>query len=321
MQVIQIFSYLVYFRPVLLLVDEPDSHLHPTAQELLVRALAEAAKEFQTQVILTTHSPSVVRALPRDAKVVWMNNGEVQPDGDVKGRQMMGWGLLDKRILLLTEDTKVGMLRSLLSQWPNIERIVALWPLHGSGKLLDPAGCASLQALWGDDLRIVIHRDRDFMMPDEVAAFSKPYLDRGIGVWVTRYSDVESYWGEVDVLMAYFGIDEDAATSLLNDAVLSAKNDGADVRARNTKRNDHRNKIPECKNGEIGAFNDVDVVAEYSIDGPQHVILGKTLCEKLRGQDQSNKLEKYQGFGRNLPAGLGGQIATDLMEILEQAPR
>lgn len=137
LQVIQIFAYLVYFRPMLLLVDEPDSHLHPTAQERLVQVLAKAAKQFGTQVILTTHSPSVVRALPPDARVIWMKDGKVQPDGDTAGRQMMGWGLLDKRILLLTEDTKIGMLRSLLSQWPDIERSVALWPLHGSGKLLD----------------------------------------------------------------------------------------------------------------------------------------------------------------------------------------
>ena len=39
LQVIQIFAYLIYFRPVLLLVDEPDAHLHPSAQERLVRAL------------------------------------------------------------------------------------------------------------------------------------------------------------------------------------------------------------------------------------------------------------------------------------------
>lgn len=245
LQVIQIFSYLVYFRPVVLLVDEPDSHLHPTAQERLVRVLADAAKQFETQVLLTTHSPSVVRALPQDARVVWMKNGEVQPDGDVSGRQMMGWGLLDKRILLLTEDTKIGMLRSLLSQWPDLERLVALWPLHGSGKLLDPAGCVSLQTLFGDSMKIMIHRDRDFMMPEEAAAFAKPYADRKISVWLTQNSDVESYWCDASVLEAHFGIDSVRATTYLASAVNEAKTGDADATARNTKRNDHRNKISE----------------------------------------------------------------------------
>ena len=317
LQVIQIFSYLVYFRPTVLLVDEPDSHLHPTAQERLVRVLAEAAKQFDTQVLLTTHSPSVVRALPQDARVVWMKNGEVQPDGDVSGRQMMGWGLLDKRILLLTEDTKIGMLRSLLSQWPDLERVVALWPLHGSGKLLDPAGCVSLQSLFGDAMKIMIHRDRDFMMPVEAEAFSKPYVDKRISVWLTQHSDVESYWCDPSVLAAQFGIDNAAAMALLDSAVNNAKIGDADVTARNTKRNDHRNKISECKNGAIGAFNDQQAIVEYSKNGVQHVVLGKTLCEKVRGQAQNQGLVYYQAFGNQVPPQLNGAIANDLKLVLE----
>ena len=61
LQVIQIFSYLLLFRPSVLLIDEPDAHLHPDRQELLIRAIEEAANEFDTQIILTTHSPHVIR--------------------------------------------------------------------------------------------------------------------------------------------------------------------------------------------------------------------------------------------------------------------
>ena len=317
LQVIQIFSYLVYFRPVLLLVDEPDSHLHPTAQERLVRILAAAAQQFDTQVLLTTHSPSVVRALPQDARVVWMKNGVVQPDGDLSGRQMMGWGLLDKRVLLLTEDTKIGMLRSLLSQWPDLERVVALWPLHGSGKLLDPAGCASLQTLFGDGMKIVIHRDRDFMMPAEATAYSKPYNDKKIAVWLTQSSDVESHWCEPHVLESYFGIDNAAAVLLLNAARTDASQNGADAQVRNTKRNDHRNKIAECKNGVIGAFSDAEVVTEYSKNGAQHIILGKTLCDKIRGIAQGQKLPHYQSFAKQVPPNLNAAMAVDLKTIID----
>lgn len=317
LQVIQIFSYLVYFRPVILLVDEPDSHLHPTAQERLVQVLAKAAKQFETQVLLTTHSPSVVRALPQDSRVVWMEDGEVQPDGDVSGRQMMGWGLLDKRILLLTEDTKIGMLRSLISQWPDLERVIALWPLHGAGKLLDPAGCVSLRTLFGDAMKIVIHRDRDFMMPAEVEAFSRPYRDKEISIWLTQHSDVESYWCDQNVLAAHFGIDEAAASTLLDAAVVEASVNDADAAKRNTKRNDVRNKIPDCGNGQIGAFNDEEVKAAYSQNGAQHIILGKTLCEKIRGRAQAQQLPDYQSFGKRLPSNLNESAADDLKTILE----
>ena len=52
LQVIQIFAYLVYFKPVVLLVDDHDLHLHPTAQERLVTVLAEAARRFETQAVI-----------------------------------------------------------------------------------------------------------------------------------------------------------------------------------------------------------------------------------------------------------------------------
>lgn len=318
LQVIQIFAYLIYFRPVLLLVDEPDAHLHPTAQEHLVGVLAKAAKHFGTQVILTTHSPSVVRALPNDAHVIWMKDGVVQPDGDTSGRQLMGWGLLDKRVLLLTEDTKINMLRSLLSQWPDLERNVALWPLHGSGKLLDPKGCASLQTLFGEGMKIAIHRDRDFMMPDEAAAFSNPYLEAGIGVWLTKYSDVEAYWANAQAVAAHLEIDAQAAQLIIDAAFTSAQQENADVTARNTKRNDIRNKITECRNGTIGAFNDEQVVQVYSEDGQQHVVLGKTLCAKIREQAKAEGHQGASSFGKSVPSGLDQAVADDLKSVIEQ---
>ncbi len=317
LQVIQIFAYLIYFRPVLLLVDEPDAHLHPTAQEHLVGVLADAAKHFGTQVILTTHSPSVVRALPNDARVVWMKDGKVQSGGDTSGRQLMGWGLLDKRVLLLTEDTKIGMLRSLLSQWPDLERSVALWPLHGSGKLLDPKGAASLQSLLGAGMKIAIHRDRDFMMPAEAEAFSRPYVEAGIGVWLTKYSDVEAYWAKSEVVASHFELSDQEAQSLIDNAVTLAKREFADVTVRNTKRTDIRNKIDECRKGSIGAFNDQEVIEEYSKDGGQHVVLGKTLSTKIREEAKNAGLPNVSSFGKSVPALLNPAIAIDLKTTID----
>ncbi len=321
LQVIQIFAYLVYFRPVLLLVDEPDSHLHPTAQERLVRVLATAARQFGTQVILTTHSPSIIRALPAEARVVWMKDGKVQQNGDTLGRRMMGWGLLDKRILLLIEDTKTNMLRSLLSQWPDLERSVAIWPLHGSGKLLDAHGCASLQSLFGNSMKIVLHRDRDFMMPPEADAFAKPYKDKGISVWLTKCSDVESYWGDEDVIKAHFGIDDSEAKTLLDAAVTRAQENEADSACRNSKRHSIRNQPPLKKlaeSGELGTVSDADVQQEYSENGAQHVILGKTLCKKIRGQAQSIGLNANKTFGEAVPTGVPSDMAKDLKAVLEK---
>lgn len=320
LQVIQIFAYLVSFRPALLLVDEPDAHLHPSTQERLIRTLAEAARKFDTQVILTTHSPSVIRSLPPGARVVWMRDGNVQPDGDTAGRQMMGWGLLDKRILLLTEDSKTNLLRAILSQWPDVERAVALWPLHGSGKLLDPDGCASLQALFGDSMKIVLLRDRDFMMPNEAEAFCKPYTEKHITVWLTRLADVEGYWCEVPVIARHFSINEEEATNWLADATERAKVEDEDRRCRNAKRHDLRNKPPFNKLAQAGnleAVNDAEVVEHYGGIGAQHVILGKTLVSKIRAVAQDKNNSAASSFGDNLPHELDAPVADDLRTLLK----
>lgn len=166
-------------------------------------------------------------------------------------------------------------------------------------------------------MKMLLHRDRDFMMPAETAAFSKPYGDKGIAVWLTKHSDVESYWGEKDVIKAHFGVEDAVARELLDHAVEAAQIGGADEHVRNTKRNDHRTKIAECKNGQIGAFNDAEVVAEYSQNGAQQIVLGKTLCEKIRGTAQAKTITGYQGFGKRVPASLSGSIALDLKVILD----
>jgi ABC-type cobalamin/Fe3+-siderophores transport system ATPase subunit len=51
----------------LLLLDEPEVSLHPGAQERLLAFLALMAKRNQLQVVLSTHSPHLIAALPDDA--------------------------------------------------------------------------------------------------------------------------------------------------------------------------------------------------------------------------------------------------------------
>ena len=321
LQVIQIFAYLVYFRPVILLVDEPDSHLHPATQERLVRVLATAAAQYGAQVIVSTHSPSVVRALPADALVVWMKKGAVQPDGDTAGRQRMGWGLLDKRILLLSEDEKTKYLRALLSQWPDVERVTAIWPLQGTGKLPPAGGLASLQKVLGEGLKLVLHHDCDFMMPTEQQAFSQPYTDRGIVVWLTCHSDVEAYWADPATIASHFKISRADADALLKQAVAISQQNGTDHTIRNTKRTDIRNKIKDCKNGTIGAFNDGEVVAEYSRHGKQHIVLGKTLCKRIREQAKNAGYPSVNSFGNLIPEERYGSQAGDLRDLLRRLLR
>jgi predicted ATPase len=51
----------------LFLLDEPETSLHPGAQIEVVRFLLEKALEKHLQIVMSTHSPSIVRHLPQEA--------------------------------------------------------------------------------------------------------------------------------------------------------------------------------------------------------------------------------------------------------------
>ncbi|WP_425864738.1 ATP-dependent nuclease [Arthrobacter sp. TWP1-1] len=315
LQVLQIFCYLVYFQPLLLLVDEPDAHLYPIAQERLVEVLSEVAQEFGSQVLMTTHSPSIVRALPLDSKVIWMKGGEVEPSGDANARQQMGWGLLDRKIILLTEDSKTGMLRSLLSQWPELERVTAIWPFHGTGKLPQAEVLDGLKVLLGNGMRLVIHRDRDFLMPEEISKLAKPYEAHGHRIWATRYSDIEAYWATPEAISAHFGISVGEATLLLESAIREANKDEEATTKRRNKRRDALNKLND--DGKLPQFGDVEVLEEVAAEGPQFGVLGKSMIGCIRAAASRSRLDKIAGFGNFIPAGLTSFIADDLRVLLE----
>ncbi|WP_158856236.1 ATP-dependent nuclease [Lunatibacter salilacus] len=58
----------------LILLDEPEVSLHPGAQGRLQLFLLEQIKIKKHQVILTTHSPSIVKGLPKEAIKVFYQN-------------------------------------------------------------------------------------------------------------------------------------------------------------------------------------------------------------------------------------------------------
>ncbi|MGU3411855.1 ATP-dependent nuclease [Microbacterium sp. M1A1_1b] len=314
LQVLQIFAYLVHFRPALLLVDEPDAHLYPVAQERLVVALSEAASALGAQVLMTTHSPSIVRALPEESRVIWMKGGEVQPESDTDGRQLMGWGLLDRRIVLMTEDKQNAMLRQLLEQWPDLERVTAIWPFNGTGKLPNAETLAGVRSLFGEHVKIVVHRDRDFMLPDELALFAKPYEARGISVWATRFSDMESYWCEAAVLEAHFGLSSVEVATLLAQATADAQVDEKDLKLRRKKRLDFLNKITDP--GAVPQFSDLDVQQHYEGLGQQHVVMGKELLKRIRETAQTSGLHGASSLGKQVPTGMSSELAQDLAAAL-----
>lgn len=218
LQVVQIFAYLILFEPKVMLIDEPDAHLHPDKQERLIEALERAAPTFDAQIILTTHSPHIVRAASPAAKLVWMKGGRVETKDDEAIRRMLGWGGLDKAALFFVEDEDDKPLRAVLRQWPDLARQVAVCRCFGIDNLPRDKFLEGLLVDGELKVRALIHRDGDFMNADEAERWRQGFKTPGVFPWVTIGSDIEAYFCQADYLCALYGVSQGEADSWRQEA-------------------------------------------------------------------------------------------------------
>jgi predicted ATPase len=91
----------------LLLLDEPETSLHPGAQEKLVEHLLRLVNEKHIQVIISTHSPTFVQLLPAEALVVLDETpiGVMPRPFPTKASAFERLGVVNKEtITIITED-------------------------------------------------------------------------------------------------------------------------------------------------------------------------------------------------------------------------
>lgn len=59
-QVIQLLTYVYLHKPHIILIDEPDAHLHPQLQAAVGQVIRQIATDLRAQVLVSTHSPEVI---------------------------------------------------------------------------------------------------------------------------------------------------------------------------------------------------------------------------------------------------------------------
>ena len=77
LQASQILSYVTLFKPELLILDEPDSHLHPNNQRALCSLIFELSQSRGFQAVMSTHSRHVLDAMRGRGSLVWLSKGSV----------------------------------------------------------------------------------------------------------------------------------------------------------------------------------------------------------------------------------------------------
>jgi hypothetical protein len=218
--------------------------------------------------------------------------------------------------MLVTEDKKTGMLKRILSQWPDLERKTAVWPTRGSSGLPPAESISGLRQLFGSHLKIILHRDSDFMLPEERTCFVAPYEAKSIKVWLTKGSDIESYWTDIEAIEDLLELPSEEAKALLNDAFHDRDCDGANSTF-NTKRRELINKIPELQNGSMDLVGSKKARTKLQEHGPQHVYAGKDLITSLRKIAQERGITRVHKIGQEIPKKLHGKFAEDLRNLMQ----
>ena len=80
LQTIQILSYLHLYSPKFLILDEPDSHLHPKNQKNVAQKLHELTTELEFQIILSTHSRHLLDSFQEVSQIHWIVDGNLSDE-------------------------------------------------------------------------------------------------------------------------------------------------------------------------------------------------------------------------------------------------
>lgn len=204
LQASQILAYVTLFKPQLLILDEPDSHLHPDNQRALCDLVAKLSVERSFQALVSTHSRHVLDAMTGRSALIWLSKGSVvtEPDGNAT-KLLLELGALDSvdyfadgrtKTVIASEDADKAPIKALVE--------AAGFPEDGT-EVVSYAGCSKTEAavVLGKFLRdkapgitVIVHRDRDYSADEAVSQFEKDLKKAGVTPFVTEVSDVEGYF-------------------------------------------------------------------------------------------------------------------------------
>jgi energy-coupling factor transporter ATP-binding protein EcfA2 len=288
LQALQILSYIHFYHPQVIVLDEPDSHLHPNNQRLLCALLRDVAESRNVQVILSTHSRHVLDTLRHSAVFLWTRDGaiEVKRDGtdlsilldlgalDIKERIAAGAG----RCLILTEDDRTDPLKAALASSGFDLAQTEVISYRGSTLAHNLRPLIEAIREVRADIPIVIHMDRDYHTDEEIEQWRVKIRALRLTPFVTYGVDIESHFLSDKHLSELNAITVEQAQDLINRAVDTCREESI------RKFVNSRVEIEKKK----GNFGDIDlgqlgIDVQRTFDGdPLRYSHGKTVLARVR---------------------------------------
>jgi len=279
LQTVQILSYIYLFEPVLTLLDEPDSHLHPNNQRALALLLDRFAEENRTQIIIATHSRHVLDQLRGRGKRVWMKQGQVQKNTEHLdllvdlGALDSAEGLLAKGIkyVFLTEDEDKKYLRTVLLAYRLTEPQFQIWSYKGSSKIEAAEALGAFIREVSNTTQVIVHRDSDYLLEDDVNRLHQQFSRTSLKLFMTPGVDIEGLFCRKEHLKEVNPGDDslvDAAYSYAIANCSTKMKEKAKEGAKQVETYRFRNGLPTRGEAECGIWlNELDIVSERWMHG------------------------------------------------------
>lgn len=295
LQTIQILSYIHCFSPRAIVLDEPDSHLHPNNQRLLCSLLRTLSQNKNIQVILSTHSRHMLDALQGSASFLWVRNGTVDRAADgLELAILLDLGALDvkERIsagahvcIVLTEDAKSISLKAVLESSGFDMNKTSVLPYFGCTSPHNLRPLIKLIKEVNQHTVIVVHKDRDYYTDQEIDDWQTIIRSMGAEPFVTEGIDIESHLLKAEHLAAANqNLTVEEAQELIDRAMQNTRDESV------SKYINSRCDI-EKKAGTFGRVNigELAIQAPHDYDeNPKRYCHSKTVMSKVRELFQAN---------------------------------
>lgn len=234
LQAIQTLAYIGVYKPKLLILDEPDSHLHPDNQRRMARLIDSITRSSDLQVVISTHSRHFLDEFSElGATVHWFSEGAIHVDNTDRVSVLLGLGALDAGdrlrngrtpLIVLTEDSKTDGLRILLQASGLGEDVCQIWSYAGCSNVQSAKVLASFIRDHAPGTMVLVHRDRDYMSDEKAQAYSQSLAAAGMEVFLTSGTDIESHFLNIDHIASLVPeVDRAAAEQLINEATAESR--------------------------------------------------------------------------------------------------
>lgn len=285
LQAIQIFSYINLFEPKILLLDEPDSHLHPNNQKQLAREL-KTVSNGGLNIIIASHSKHLVEALIDSSDFVWLLNGSRQPNVekyDLKallniGALNVGERLGKPKYIFLTEDENCDILKIMLASNGYDLKECEIAAYSGCTQIRTAIILLNYLRKSCPNTKYIIHRDRDFLELQFFQDYEAQFNAMGVKVFIPDGNDLESYFSKPAHIATTCGITGDQAKEIIQAAYVARRKEliekYVNTRIENLK-----------KNGKQVNAGQISVECDNLMTGPNSIAIhGKILLKGIRDE-------------------------------------